>query len=190
LQGSQPHAVSQRIHGLTPPPLLRTAAAITSGAVTASLMIALRRRERDEVRSANQMNKYMMSRFDPADSAKAIETRPITAESEEDAYHLIGEPRDGTYWHVIEQVADSVMQYAGCYSLVLYCDHYKVSKPTVENPSLRLSDGSPSPDGIHRWHGETAFFTGETFRECASKAHKRGWVIHTRTRTATCPLCK
>lgn len=60
------------------------------------------------------------------------------------------------------------MQYAGCYTLHLYCD--------------RVNDA----------HGFDAFpheFTGETFGECAKVARKRGWIIHKSTRTATCPKC-
>lgn len=66
------------------------------------------------------------------------------------------------------------MQYASCYSLDLYCD--------------RLPD-DPMDDRIHGWNEFPHQFTGETFAECARAARKRGWKIHRKTRTATCPKC-
>lgn len=63
-------------------------------------------------------------------------------------------------------------QYAGCYSLHLYCDRW---------------------DGTYFHHDRPADFpdeyTGGTFAECARAAKARGWKIHRATRTATCPLC-
>ena len=58
------------------------------------------------------------------------------------------------------------MQYAGCYSLDLYCDG--------------------KDHGFQAVCGE---YTGETFAECAKAARKDGWVIRTADRTATCPRC-
>lgn len=64
--------------------------------------------------------------------------------------------------------ATEVMQYAGCYSLDLYCDHNS---------------------GRHTWKEFPWQITGETFAECTKIAKKRGWKIHRKTRTATCPKC-
>ncbi len=47
-------------------------------------------------------NTYIMSRFDPEHPELAIESREITAGTEVEAYRLIGEPIDGTYWQIIE----------------------------------------------------------------------------------------
>ena len=64
-------------------------------------------------------------------------------------------------------------QYAGCYTINLYCDvqcgavncgHSDIEEPMAE-------------------------FIGETFAECAREARKAGWQIHRKTRTATCPRC-
>ena len=62
--------------------------------------------------------------------------------------------------------------FPGCYTLDLYCDHF------LEDPL----------DEIRRHRGP-AQFIGETFASCAKKAKKRGWIIHYKTRTATCPKC-
>lgn len=64
------------------------------------------------------------------------------------------------------------MQYASGYSLNLYCDTENI-------------------DGFnkHGWNEFPRTFTGETFNECAALARKEGWVIHRKTRTATCPKC-
>lgn len=59
-------------------------------------------------------------------------------------------------------------QYASGYALDLYCDH---------NNSRHGFDEFPHT------------FTGETFGECVKSARRRGWVIRTATRTATCPKC-
>ena len=64
------------------------------------------------------------------------------------------------------------VQYAGCYSLDLYCDQ---------------------PVTSHTWEQRAGFpsmFTGETFTECTRDARKIGWKIHLDTRTATCPTCR
>lgn len=63
----------------------------------------------------------------------------------------------------------AVMQYASCYSLDLYCDHV---------------------NDKHGWDSFPNQYIGETFGKCAKQARKEGWVIHTKTRTATCPMCK
>lgn len=60
----------------------------------------------------------------------------------------------------------SALEYAGCYSLDLYCDSKE------HGFSLVMGD-----------------YTGETFGECARSARKDGWVIRTAMRTATCPRC-
>jgi hypothetical protein len=62
----------------------------------------------------------------------------------------------------------SIIQYASGYTLDLYCDH--------EN-------------GEHGFSEFPHQFLGETFRECAHSARKRGWVIHEKPRTGTCPRC-
>jgi hypothetical protein len=59
-------------------------------------------------------------------------------------------------------------QYASGYALDLYCDH--------DNPR-------------HPWNWFPHQFTGETFAHCAKVARRVGWIIHTKTRTATCPKC-
>ena len=61
------------------------------------------------------------------------------------------------------------LQYAGCYSLDLYCDN---------------------PNDQYEWkhiHSET--FTGESFTECVRKAKSKGWLIRTKNRTARCRIC-
>lgn len=60
------------------------------------------------------------------------------------------------------------LQYASGYSLDLYCDH---------------------DNQRHRFDEFPHQFTGETFKECATTAREKGWVIKTRGRTATCPKC-
>jgi hypothetical protein len=60
------------------------------------------------------------------------------------------------------------MQYASGYSLDLYCDHSNYQHGRDEFP--------------HQ-------FTGETFAECAKIAKRVGWIVHRKTRTATCPKC-
>jgi hypothetical protein len=65
-------------------------------------------------------------------------------------------------------------QYAGCYSLHLYCDG---------------GTQDSMPDGVHTFDEFPHEFTGETFGECAGQARKRGWKIYRKTRTATCPKC-
>jgi len=59
-------------------------------------------------------------------------------------------------------------QYASGYSLDLYCDRRNERHPFRAFPQQ---------------------FTGETFAECAREARHRGWVIHRKLRTATCPTC-
>lgn len=63
------------------------------------------------------------------------------------------------------------LQYADCYSLNLYCDHFA------------------SADGWHAHGSQPAQYTGNSFAECARQARRAGWVIHRATRTATCPKC-
>ena len=58
-------------------------------------------------------------------------------------------------------------QYAACYTLDLYCDHYNKAHNFDEFP--------------HQYYLET-------FGECATEARRDGWMIH-RNRTATCPKC-
>lgn len=79
------------------------------------------------------------------------------------------------------------MQYASGYTLDLYCDH---------EPESRLADsiyvhgefGGAGHFGC--LHDEFPHqFIGETFAECARAAQRRGWVLHQRDRTATCPKC-
>lgn len=62
------------------------------------------------------------------------------------------------------------LQYAGCYSLDVYCDR---------SFSAHADDGRPV----------LGQFTGATFGECAREARAAGWVIH-KDRTATCPQCR
>lgn len=59
-------------------------------------------------------------------------------------------------------------QYASGYTLDLYCDHV---------------------NDIHAFDGFPHQFTGETFAQCASQARRRGWKLHYKLRTATCPIC-
>ncbi len=48
------------------------------------------------------MNTYTMARFDPEDSdLRPLEHRNVSAESEDDAYRMMGEPFDRTYWQII-----------------------------------------------------------------------------------------
>lgn len=59
-------------------------------------------------------------------------------------------------------------QYSSGYTLDLYCDH--------DNPA----------------HGWTEFphqYTGESFGPLAKAARRRGWIVRTKDRTATCPKC-
>lgn len=63
---------------------------------------------------------------------------------------------------------DKHRQYASGYSLDLYCDKDNVKHSHLEFPHT---------------------YVGETFGECAKEARKNGWVIHRKTRTATCPKC-
>jgi hypothetical protein len=60
-------------------------------------------------------------------------------------------------------------QYACGYTLDLYCD--RQTKEYMHNSDFPHS------------------FFGETFADCARQARARGWVIHRKTRTATCPRC-
>lgn len=60
------------------------------------------------------------------------------------------------------------LQYAGAYTLDLYCDHV-------------------NSDHIH---GEFPHqFIGDNFDDCANQARIKGWYIHRKTRTSTCPTC-
>jgi hypothetical protein len=68
----------------------------------------------------------------------------------------------------MKKIRQEANQYAGGYSLHLYCDHINEQHDVLEFP--------------HE-------FGGETFTESARYARKRGWVIHRKTRTATCPKC-
>lgn len=63
---------------------------------------------------------------------------------------------------------DQPMHYASGYTLDLYCDHFNPGHPLGASPYQ---------------------FYGQTFAECAKQARDKGWVIHRKTRTATCPLC-
>ena len=58
-------------------------------------------------------------------------------------------------------------EWAGCYSLDLYCDH---------------------TNDAHRFDEFPHQFVGAGFGECAGKARDRGWILH-RNYTATCPKC-
>lgn len=60
------------------------------------------------------------------------------------------------------------IQYASGYCLDLYCDRINPKHPYGSFPNQ---------------------YTGETFGECAKAARKEGWVLHRKTRTATCPTC-
>lgn len=60
------------------------------------------------------------------------------------------------------------LQYAGAYDLHLYCDQ-----------KLGFPHDQDSRDE----------FVGETFSECVKLAKAKGWKIHHKTRTATCPDC-
>lgn len=64
------------------------------------------------------------------------------------------------------------MQYAGCYTLDLYCDRW-----------------AGRHDPVHGFGRPHAQFNGRTFAECARQARRRGWRLHLRTQTATCPRC-
>ena len=55
--------------------------------------------------------------------------------------------------------------YVGGYSLDLYCDRRHAVPEIMEK------------------------FFGKDFHDCAREARKNGWIIHRRTRTATCPAC-
>ena len=72
-------------------------------------------------------------------------------------------------------------QFAGGYTLDLYCDHW--SGPIAGAERL------DTPDGYHSWTEFPHTFIGETWGQCAQAARRRGWVIHRNTRTATCPKC-
>jgi hypothetical protein len=48
------------------------------------------------------MNRYTMHRFQPGHEDHAEEVRTITAESEDEAYQMIGEPIDGSYWQITD----------------------------------------------------------------------------------------
>lgn len=65
------------------------------------------------------------------------------------------------------------LQYASGYTLDLYCD-----TANEEGHDYGSTQGTAH-----------AAFTGETFAECAREARRAGWVIHRKTRTATCPKC-
>ena len=65
------------------------------------------------------------------------------------------------------------LQFAGCYSLDLYCD--------VQNGAENC--------GHSDFENKSETFTGETYGECAKEARAAGWKIHSATRTATCPQC-
>jgi len=62
----------------------------------------------------------------------------------------------------------SPMHYASGYTLDLYCDHINPRHPFNAFPHT---------------------FVGETFAECARQARAKGWDVHHRDRTATCPIC-
>jgi hypothetical protein len=74
---------------------------------------------------------------------------------------------------------DNPTHYASGYTLDLYCDRSGLDAVPTQD----------SPDGIHKWNEFPHTFLGETFGECAREARRHGWVIHTKTRTATCPTC-
>lgn len=75
--------------------------------------------------------------------------------------------------------AKEPMQFASCYTLDLYCDHWGgPNSPT-----------NTTPDGVHAWTEFPHTFTGQTFGYCAARARKRGWILHLATQTATCPKC-
>lgn len=61
--------------------------------------------------------------------------------------------------------AEMINQWAGGYTLDLYCDREHVGV-----------------DGYSQ-------FYGNTFTACARKARKAGWRLYAATRTATCPEC-
>lgn len=61
-------------------------------------------------------------------------------------------------------------QYASGYTLDLYCDGATTS----------CADA---------WDTFPHTFFAETFAQCAREAKEKGWKIHPRTRTATCPRC-
>jgi len=63
---------------------------------------------------------------------------------------------------------DPPPQYADGFTLDLYCDH---------------------DNDLHRWREFPHSMYGRTFADCAKQARDDGWVIHTSTRTATCPKC-
>lgn len=58
------------------------------------------------------------------------------------------------------------LHYASGYSLDLYCD--------------------TDADGCF----EMGMFYGQSFADCARAAKAKGWAIHRKTRTATCPNCR
>lgn len=60
------------------------------------------------------------------------------------------------------------LNYAGAYSLHLYCDH--------ENEAHGFDEFPHEPEG-------------NSFAECARRARRWGWILHTDTCTATCPKC-
>ena len=63
---------------------------------------------------------------------------------------------------------DDPTQYSSGYSLDLYCDSINTEHGYFDFPQT---------------------FIGETFAEFAREAKTRGWKIHRKTRTATCPKC-
>ena len=69
-------------------------------------------------------------------------------------------------------INSNALQYASGYSVHLYCDHW-----------------CGTVDEWHSWNEFPHQFIGETWGDCAAQARKHGWLIHTKTRTATCPKC-
>lgn len=64
-------------------------------------------------------------------------------------------------------------QFASGYTLDLYCDTDYVRGDTNK----------------HAWNEFPHQFMGETLGECARAARRRGWIVRTMDRTATCPKC-
>ena len=66
------------------------------------------------------------------------------------------------------------LQYAGCYTLDLYCDQ--------QRGAHTFADGSQGAPRMSQ-------YVGRNFHQCAKIARANGWRIHG-DRTATCPECR